>query len=220
LYEMCELARGILRGEHAVGRVIARPFAGSEGNFARTDRRRDFSLKPIGKTILDYIFERGLKVKAVGKIEDIFSGQGITDAIHTHDNMDGVNQTLEYMKDDFEGMIFTNLVDFDMHYGHRNNVEGYAKALEDFDVRLPELLDALKEEDLLVITADHGCDPTTESTDHSREYVPLLVYGKRLKQGINLGTRETFVDLAAFIGDYLNTQKPQNGKSFLTSVLA
>lgn len=219
LYEMCEVARGILTGEHAVGRVIARPFTGPEDDFARTDRRRDFSLKPTEKTVLDLLVEKGLQVKAVGKIEDIFSGQGITQAVHTHGNMDGVDQTLKYMEEKFEGLIFTNLVDFDMLYGHRNNVEGYAKALQEFDARLPELITALNEEDVLVITADHGCDPTTESTDHSREYVPLLVYGRKVRPGVNLGTRETFADLAAFIGDYLGTEKTRHGTSFLTSIM-
>jgi len=174
LYEICRIARDLLQGEHAVGRVIARPFIGSDGNFTRTDRRRDFSLKPVGKTILDCAVEKGYQVKAVGKIEDIFGGRGITEAVHTHDNMDGVNRTLEYMREDFEGIIFTNLVDFDMIYGHRNNVEGYAEALRKFDERVPEILDALKPEDILMITADHGCDPTTGSTDHSREYVRCL----------------------------------------------
>jgi phosphopentomutase len=215
LYEMCRIARGILTGDYAVGRVIARPFAGPVGNFARTERRHDFSIEPIGKTVLDSTVEKGYRVKAVGKIEDIFSGKGITDAIHTRNNMDGVEQTLEYLQEEFEGIIFTNLVDFDMQYGHRNNVEGYANALIEFDASLPEILDALKEDDMLIITADHGCDPTTPSTDHSREYVPILVYGKKLKQNVNLGTRSTFSDLAATVADYLRVEIPVNGTSFL-----
>jgi phosphopentomutase len=215
LYEMCYIARGILSGEHAVGRVIARPFEGEVGAFKRTNRRRDFSLKPFGKTMLDHIQEENLLVKAVGKIKDIFGGQGITHAVHTHGNMDGVDKTLDYLKEDFGGLIFTNLVDFDMTYGHRNDVEGYAKALMEFDARLPEILGSLKADDLLMITADHGCDPTYPGTDHTREYVPLIVVGDGVKQGINIGTRETFSDLAGTILEYLGIQKTVAGESFL-----
>ncbi|MDP4094431.1 MAG: phosphopentomutase [Bacillota bacterium] len=215
LYEMCRKAREILTGKHAVGRVIARPFTGEPGNFTRTDRRHDFSLKPIEKTVLDYITEKGLLVKAVGKIVDIYAGQGISESVHIHNNMDGVDKTLEYMKQTFDGLIFTNLVDFDMVYGHRNNVEGYANALVEFDARIPEIINALGEDDILFITADHGCDPTTESTDHSREYVPLLIYGKKIKKGIDLGIRSTFADLGATVADILETGKTENGKSFL-----
>lgn len=218
-YEICRIARGILQGEHAVGRVIARPFTGTEGNFTRTDRRHDFSLPPIRPTILDSLKECGFRVKAVGKIEDIYSKQGITDAVPIHGNMDGVDKTLEYMAGEFEGLIFTNLVDFDMLYGHRNNVEGYAAALEDFDRRLPEILSNLKDDDLLIITADHGCDPTTESTDHSREYVPLLVYGKKAASGVNLGTRSSFVDIAQTLAEMFGTGTDYNGKSFYRDVL-
>lgn len=218
LYEMCRIARDILKGEHAVGRVIARPFTGVEGSFTRTDRRRDFSLKPTCRTMLDYAVEKGYEVKAVGKIEDIFSKQGITEAVHTHGNMDGVDQTLKFMKQDFEGIIFTNLVDFDMLYGHRNNVEGYANALREFDGRVPEILDVLKPDDILIITADHGCDPTTESTDHSREYVPVLVHGSKIKKNVNLGTRGTFADVAATVAEYLGTQAPESGTSFYRDV--
>lgn len=215
LYVMCQKARDLLTGEHAVGRVIARPFKGEAGNFKRTSNRKDFSLDPNGKTVLDFAVEKGLQVKAVGKIEDIFSKKGITDAVHTKNNMEGVDRTLEYMKEDFGGIVFTNLVDFDMVYGHRNNVEGYGKALMDFDARIPEILKEMKEEDLLVITADHGCDPTTPSTDHSREYVPILVYGKKLRQGVNLGVRSTFADLASTIADYLGLDATLKGESFL-----
>lgn len=215
LYAMCQKARDLLTGEHAVGRVIARPFEGEAGNFKRTSNRRDFSLDPTSETVLDFAVEKGLQVKAVGKIEDIFSKKGITDAVHTKNNMEGVDRTLEYMKEDFGGIVFTNLVDFDMMYGHRNNVEGYGKALMDFDARIPEILKELKEEDLLVITADHGCDPTTPSTDHSREYVPILVYGKKLQQGVNLGIRSTFADLASTIADYLGLDATLKGESFL-----
>ena len=218
LYDICLTARKLLKGEHAVGRVIARPFEGKSGSYARTDRRRDFSLKPIRKTILDYTVEAGYKVKAVGKIEDIFGGQGISEAVHTHNNMDGVDKTLEYMKTDFEGLIFTNLVDFDMVYGHRNNVEGYAKALMDFDKSMPEIIGLLKDDDVLIITADHGCDPTTPSTDHSREYVPLLVYGKKLKKNINLGTRSTFSDIAATISEVFALKADVPGTSFFSLI--
>lgn len=219
LYEMCRKARNILQGQHAVGRVIARPFTGTEGSFTRTDRRRDFSLKPLGRTVLDCLKDKGLEVKAVGKIEDIFAGQGITEAVHTHGNMDGVDQTLHFMKQQFDGLIFTNLVDFDMHFGHRNDVMGYAEALSRFDERLPELLAALDENDILIITADHGCDPTTESTDHSREYVPLLVYGKRLKPGVNLGTRKTFADLAQTISEVFDAEGSFHAQSFYQNVV-
>ena len=219
LYEMCRIARDILVGEHAVGRVIARPFVGTEGNFTRTDRRHDFSLKPIQTTVLDLIKGKGLQVKAVGKINDIYSGQGITDSVHIHNNMDGVDKTLEYMKETFNGLIFTNLVDFDMQFGHRNNVEGYAQALREFDERIPEIIKNLANEDILIITADHGCDPTTPSTDHSREYVPVFIYGNNVKPGINLGIRSTFADLGATVAEYLGVDKPANGISFLKQVI-
>lgn len=219
LYEMCRIARKLLKGEHAVGRVIARPFIGTSGNYKRTDRRRDFSLEPIGRTMLDAIKENGLEVAAVGKIEDIFVGKGVTRAVHTHDNEDGVNQTINYMKETFEGLIFTNLVDFDMVYGHRNDVQGYANALKAFDDRLPEIIAELKDDDILVITADHGCDPTTLSTDHSREYVPLLVYGKKIKEGIDLGTRKSFADISSTVLELLGLEKLANGESFCDEIL-
>ncbi len=219
LYEMCKLARGILTGEHAVGRVIARPFTGETGDFCRTDRRRDFSLEPLGRTMLDVIKDSGLEVAAVGKIEDIFVGKGITQAVHTHDNMDGITRTIDYMKKDFSGLIFTNLVDFDMLYGHRNDVIGYASALKEFDDRVPDIIGNLKDDDLLIITADHGCDPTTASTDHSREYVPLLVYGKMIKNGIDLGTRESFADISATVLSLLGLEKLAAGVSFSDVIL-
>jgi phosphopentomutase len=215
LYELCEIARELLKGDHSVGRVIARPFEGNSGEFKRTDRRKDFSLKPIGKTMLDAIKEAGMNVKAVGKIEDIFCGQGITHSIHTHGNMDGFDRTIEYMEEDFSGLIFTNLVDFDMLYGHRNDVEGYGKALMEFDARLPELLDKMNDEDLLMITADHGCDPTTKGTDHSREYVPILVYKNGIKGNVNLHIRNSFSDICATTLDYLGLKEKINGLSFL-----
>jgi phosphopentomutase len=219
LYEMCSIARKLLKDEHAVGRVIARPFAGESGSYKRTDRRRDFSLKPLRKTVLDYAADKGLLVKAVGKIEDIYSGQGITHAVHTHDNMDGINRTIQYINEDFEGIIFTNLVDFDMLYGHRNDAEGYAKALIAFDGRIPEIMGQLKDEDILIITADHGCDPTTPSTDHSREYVPLLVYGKGIGSNVDIGTRNTFSDIAATISEYLELKADVPGISFLGDII-
>ncbi len=214
LYEICRTAREILTGEHAVGRVIARPFTGSDGNYTRTANRRDFSLEPPEKTLLDHVKEAGLEVKAVGKIDDIFAGRGITQSIHVKDNMEGVDKTIGFIKERFSGLIFANLVDFDMYYGHRNDPDGYARALEEFDGRVPEIIDAMARQDILFITADHGCDPTTVSTDHSREYVPLLVYGKEIRMGINLGTRKTFSDLAQTTAEYLGTGGEFDAVSF------
>ncbi|SHH48250.1 phosphopentomutase [Caloranaerobacter azorensis DSM 13643] len=219
LYDMCEKARQILTGKHSVGRVIARPFLGKPGEFYRTPNRRDFALKPIQRTILDEIKDNGYDVMAVGKIEDIFAGVGITESVHTKNNMDGVDKTIEFMKTDKNGLIFTNLVDFDMKYGHRNNVEGYAQALKEFDERVPEIIENLKDDEILIITADHGCDPTTPSTDHSREYIPILVYGSKVKSGVNLGTRETFADIGATILDVLGIEKSINGNSFANLII-
>lgn len=219
LYEICITARKILTGDHAVGRIIARPFEGTEGNFKRTVRRRDFSLIPIKKTILDYTKESGMEVKAVGKIEDIFAGQGITESVHTHGNTDGINRTLYFIRQRFDGLIFTNLVEFDMLFGHRNNAYGYAEALSQFDVRIPEILEALHEQDILMITADHGCDPTTRSTDHSREYVPLIVYGKKIRKGIDLGTRNAFTDIARTVADILGINASFGADSFYKDVM-
>ncbi len=214
LYEICRTAREILTGEHAVGRVIARPFTGSDGNYTRTANRRDFSLEPPEKTLLDHVKEAGLEVKAVGKIDDIFAGRGITQSIHVKNNMEGVDKTIGFIKERFSGLIFANLVDFDMYYGHRNDPEGYARALEEFDGRVPEIIDAMARQDILFITADHGCDPTTVSTDHSREYVPLLIYGKEIRIGVNLGTRKTFSDLAQTTAEYLGTGGEFDAVSF------
>lgn len=214
LYEICRTAREILTGEHAVGRVIARPFTGSDGNYTRTANRRDFSLEPPEKTLLDHVKEAGLEVKAVGKIDDIFAGRGITQSIHVKDNMEGVDKTIGFIKERFSGLIFANLVDFDMYYGHRNDPDGYARALEEFDGRVPEIIDAMARQDILFITADHGCDPTTVSTDHSREYVPLLIYGKEIRIGVNLGTRKTFSDLAQTTAEYLGTGGEFDAVSF------
>lgn len=219
LYEMCILARKMLVGQHAVGRVIARPFLGSSGSYKRTPNRRDFSLLPISKTMLDVVKENSLEVMAVGKIEDIFAGIGVTDAVHTKSNMEGVDKTLDYMKTNKKGLIFTNLVDFDMHFGHRNDVEGYANALKEFDTRLPEIMNSMQDTDVLLITADHGCDPTTSSTDHSREYIPVLVYGKQIKPGVNIGVRHGFSDIAATILDLLELPLLTDGNSFKKEIL-
>lgn len=214
LYTMCKKARDILQGEHGVGRVIARPFVGEHGSYNRTAERKDLSIKPRDKTLLNVLNEEGHDVIGIGKIEDIFAGDGITKAIHTENNMDGVDKTVEQIKEDNTGLIMTNLVDFDMRWGHRNDPEGYSKGLEEFDERVPELLEAMDEEDVLIITADHGCDPTYEGTDHTREYVPLLLYGSRLKQGIDLGTRDTFSDLGQTVADMFDLSPLSNGSSF------
>lgn len=214
-YRICETARKLLTGRHAVGRVIARPFSGSSGAYVRTTNRHDYSLSPFKPTLLDHAAKMGFTVAAVGKIKDIFAGSGITRSVSTRGNMDGVDQTLRLMKERFEGILFTNLVDFDMLFGHRNDAPGYAKALMDFDRRLPEILSALEPKDLLMITADHGCDPTTPGTDHTREYVPLLVAGQMVKPGKDLGTRLSFADLAATAADYLKIEGALDGASFL-----
>ncbi len=218
LYEICQTARELLTGEWGVARVIARPFIGTEGNFVRTKNRKDFSLPPTGTTILDLAKQKGQAVVAIGKIEDIFEHRGMTITDHTTNNADGIEKTIEYLKQDFEGILFTNLVDYDMIYGHRNDIEGYKNALVYFDQKLPEIEKALKPEDILFITADHGCDPTTSSTDHSREYVPLLVYGKTIKQNVNLGIRDTFADLGQTISDYLDLQANFAATSFLQEI--
>ena len=218
LYRYCEIARRLCAGPWAVGRVIARPFEG-EHPFKRTSRRHDFSLMPPRDTMLDVLKKAGQEVLAVGKINDIFAGCGVTDFVRTASNAEGIDRTLEYMKRDFHGLCFTNLVDYDMLYGHRNDVDGYAKALTYFDGRLPELLAAMGEEDILMVTADHGCDPSTPSTDHSREYVPLVMAGKPIKAGVNLGTRSTFADTAATILEYLGVQGKIEGTSFLKEIL-
>ncbi len=206
LYEYCRIARGILTGEHAVGRVIARPFIGENGNYTRTPRRHDFSLEPTGLTILDQIKDAGMEVLSVGKIRDIFAGRSITDYVLTESNADGIEKTLAWMDRDFEGLCFTNLVDCDMIYGHRRDIDGYAAALTYFDGKLKEIMDKLREDDLLIMTADHGCDPGyTKTTDHTREYVPFVAYGKKIPAG-NYGTRETFADLGATVLKYLGIE--------------
>lgn len=217
LYRICRIAREMLTGEHAVGRVIARPFIGQPGNFNRTMNRHDFSVKPPGVTVLNLLKDNGIPVIAVGKIRDIFDGEGISEFTPTKGNTDGLDQTIKMLDRVLGGLIFTNLVDFDMLYGHRNNPKGYAEALEELDLRLPQLLNLLRDEDMLIITADHGCDPTTQSTDHSREYVPLLVFGRQLQKGIDLGVRGTFADVAATIAEYFGLKFPA-GTSFWQQV--
>lgn len=219
LYEYCRIAREILKSEHGVGRVIARPFRGEEGNFERTSDRHDFSLEPPEKTILDYVKESGKDVIAVGKIKDIFAERGITESVYTSSNADGISRTLEISDKDFEGLCFVNLVDFDMVYGHRNDVDGYAKALTEFDKSLPGIIEKLRDEDLLIITADHGCDPGfTKSTDHTREHIPALIFGKRIKVK-NLGTREGFSHIGKTVCDYLGVQADTAGVSFLSEII-
>lgn len=219
LYRMCEIAREIMMGENAVARIIARPFIGTPGSFERTANRRDYSLSPFEDTVLDNIKNANLDVIGVGKIEDIFNKQGITEAIHTKDNMDGVDQTINYMKKDNKGLIFTNLVDFDSKYGHRRDVEGYKNALEEFDARIPEILENMKDDDILIINSDHGNDPTYKGTDHTREYIPILIYGKNVVNGYNLGTRNSFADIGATVSDILNVDSPKNGKSFKNEII-
>lgn len=219
LYRYCEIARKLCTGKYAVGRIIARPFIGEPGNFTRTSQRHDFSLTPPKKTMLDFIKEAGQQVHAVGKINDIFAGCGITKMIRTVDNADGIDKTIEFMNEDFDGILFTNLVDFDMKYGHRNDVQGYGDALSYFDRRLPEIMNHLLPDDILMITADHGCDPSTPSTDHSREYIPLVIYGKNIQAGVNLDTLDTYSDIAATICDYLNIPADIDGCSVLNKII-
>ncbi len=216
LYRDCEIARQMLQGNLGVGRVIARPFVGtSSGNYTRTSRRHDFSLEPPQDTMLDVLKEAEYDVIGVGKINDIFAGKGITEFVRTQDNADGIEKTMEYMERDFNGLCFVNLVDFDMLYGHRNDVPGYAKALTYFDQQLPKILSALEPEDVLMITADHGCDPGTPSTDHSREYTPFVMYGKNLSHGKNMGTRGSFSDIGATVLDYFGLSGNIAGESML-----
>ena len=219
LYRYCRIAREMLKGEHGVGRVIARPFTGEYPNFTRTSNRHDFSMEPPAVTMLDQLSEKDFDVIAVGKINDIFVGKGVTEAIGTKNNADGIERTLGYLQKDFNGLCFINLVDFDMLYGHRNDVDGYAKALANFDEKLPELLAGLRDDDLLMITADHGCDPSTPSTDHSREYIPWVITGKQVKAGANLGTSPTFANIGATILEYFGVEPRITGKSSLNEIL-
>jgi phosphopentomutase len=216
---MCRIARDLLVARHNVARVIARPFIVEGDKYVRTERRKDFSLVPPRRTLLDVAKEAGLTVVAVGKIGDIFSHRGFTVETPTANNKEGIEKTLFWLKKDFRGIIFTNLIDFDMKYGHRNDPKGYAQCLEEFDRHLPEILENLKQGDLLAITADHGCDPTTPSTDHSREYVPLLVYGPGLGEPKSLGTRESFADLGSTIAEGLGLPPLAHGRSFYKELL-
>ena len=218
LYRYCEIARELLTGEHSVGRVIARPFTG-EYPFVRTANRHDYSLLPPSDTMLNYLKNSGYDVIGVGKINDIFASSGITESYKTKDNLDGINKTIELTKKDFNGLCFINLVDFDSKFGHRNDVDGYAKAISEFDEFLPNIIKGLNSNDILIITADHGCDPSTVSTDHSREYVPILVYGNTIKGGVNLKTRDTFSDIAKTILEYFNIKESElSGSSFLNLI--
>ncbi len=219
LYEACKAARSILKGQHGVGRVIARPFIGEAGNFTRTANRRDFSLAPPHNTMLDYLKKAKLDVISVGKIYDIFAHRGITESFLTHGNQEGMAKTSEIAWHNFNGLCFVNLVDFDMLYGHRNDCRGYAKALMEFDQWLSDFLPLLRDDDVLMITADHGCDPSTPSTDHSREQVPLLVYGKRIQQGVNLGIRKSFADVAKTILDLFSVKNQLAGTSFADQII-
>lgn len=221
LYEICKIARKILdKPEYNVGTVIARPFIGTTSeDFTRTYNRKDFESNTFGKTMLDVISNSGKDVISIGKIEDLFTMRGITKNYHTQGNEDGIEKTINEIKKDTEGLIFTNLVDFDMLYGHRNNVEGYSKALEYFDSKLPEIIQNMKKTDILIITADHGNDPTTPSTDHSREYIPMLIYGKEIKENVNIGIRDTYADISATVLDILGLEKLENGESFKEKIL-
>ena len=216
LYKMCRIAREMLdKPEYNIGTVIARPFVGNTPeNFTRTYNRKDFESESFGRTMLDAINESGRDVIAIGKIEDLFSGRSLTKATHTQGNADGIEKTIEEIKKETEGLIFINLVDTDMLYGHRNNIEGYAKALEYFDAKLPEIMSTMKDTDCLIITSDHGNDPSTPSTDHSREYIPILIYGKQIKENVNLGTRNTYADISATILDYFGLERLKYGDSF------
>ncbi|ATF25560.1 MULTISPECIES: phosphopentomutase [Brochothrix] len=217
LYRICEYCREITREDpYMLGRIIARPYLGTNAaDFARTPNRHDYALKPFDKTVMDHVKDGGLDVVAIGKISDIFDGEGVTKAVRTQSNMDGMDKFVEVLKSDFHGMSFLNLVDFDAVYGHRRNPIGYGDALEEFDARLPEVFANMKEDDLLIITADHGNDPTYKGTDHTREYVPLLVYGKNLTGNGELALRETFADLGATVSDNFGVKMPAYGKSFL-----
>ncbi len=215
LYEICRKCRNILKGKYGVGRVIARPFIGSDGNYTRTGNRHDFSLVPPDKTMLDHITDAGMETLAVGKIYDIFAGTGITEHVYTTGNPDGIEKTLEYMDRDFEGILFVNLVDYDMLYGHRRDIDGYARAVAYFDDKLPQIMGKMRDDDVLMITADHGCDPAfTKTTDHTRECVPFLMYGRNVRPG-NLGIRDTFADIAATVLDYLGIHGGNAGGSLL-----
>ena len=215
-YRICEIARELtLEPEFLVGRIIARPFVGEPGNFTRTTNRHDYALKPFNRTVMNELVSADYDVMAIGKISDIFNGEGITESVRTVSNMDGVDKLLDVMKKDFSGLSFTNLVDFDALFGHRRDPIGYGNALQEFDARLPEILELLREDDLLIITADHGNDPTYPGTDHTREYVPLIVYSPSFKTGGEMPLNETFSDIGATIAENFDVKVPEFGKSFL-----
>ncbi|MFS0776169.1 phosphopentomutase [Neobacillus sp. 3P2-tot-E-2] len=218
-YKICKIARELTLDEkYMVGRVIARPFLGEPGNFKRTANRHDYALKPFDRTVMSEMKDAGLDVIAIGKISDIYDGEGVTQSLRTISNMDGMDKLVQTLDMDFTGMSFLNLVDFDALYGHRRDPEGYGKALEEYDARLPEVFAKLKEDDLLVITADHGNDPTAPGTDHTREYVPLIVYSKMMPEGKELPIRETFADIGATVADNFKVKMPNFGKSFLSEL--
>lgn len=222
LYQICEVARKLTMedSEYPVLRVIARPFIGKPGQFERTSNRHDYSLKPPGKTVMNRLVEQGLESIAIGKISDIYAGEGVTQSIKTKDNMDGVNKLLEVMDRSFTGLSFLNLVDFDAKFGHRRNPLGYGSALQEFDQRLPEILNKLTENDLLILTADHGNDPIHHGTDHTREYVPLLVFHKGITEGSSLGVRQTFADIGVTVAENFGVESPEIGISFLKDIEA
>ena len=220
LYAACRAARELLTGPHAVGRVIARPFEGAPGEYRRTSRRRDFSLAPPAPTVLDRMVEAGRRVVTVGKVDDLFAGRGVTDAIHTTSNEEGETVLLDLVKRSGEGLVFANLVDFDTQYGHRNDPAGFAVALEKFDLTFGRIVDRLRGDEMVWVTADHGNDPTTPGTDHTREYTPLLVAGPRVRDGVDLGTRASFADLGATLAELFSVSAPRAGTSFLSELKA
>ena len=221
LYDYCRAARKIMQGEHGVGRIIARPYVGSYPNYERTAHRHDFSLDPTGDTMMDALVRQGHEVIAVGKISDIFAGRGVTRSTGVNENnADGMEKTLRIQQEDFTGLCFVNLVDFDMTYGHRRDIAGYARATTEFDVQLGTFMEHMREDDVLMITADHGCDPGAPGTDHTREYVPLLVYGAPIRQGLNLGTYPTFAMIGATVADMFDAELTTKGESLLPRVLA
>ena len=218
LYRCCEIAREMLQGDLGVGRVIARPFVGKEGSFERTRNRHDYALDPTGPIVMDDLVENGFDSIGVGKIYDIFAGKSVEESYKMEDNIDGMNITLDLCDKDFNGLCFVNLVDFDMIYGHRNDVDGYANAASEFDKQLGQMMDKLREDDIVIITADHGCDPSTESTDHSREYVPMIIFGDKIKSGVDLKTRNTFADIGKTIADIFGIDSQIPGTSFYREV--
>ncbi len=221
LYRLCKIARNVIDEKgYEIGTVIARPFIGNySNNFKRTYNRKDFEAEDFGKTMLDVFVESGKGVLGIGKIEDLFTGRGITRSIRTQGNADGIEKTISEIQNSTEDLIFVNLVDYDMLYGHRNDIDGYARALEYFDNKLPQIIDSLKEDDIIIITADHGNDPSTPSTDHSREYIPIIAYGKNLKNNVDIGIRETYSDISATILDLLDLPKLENGTSFKNQII-